>query len=189
MYSNISYGVEVCVSCSDTSLDRLQVVQNKLLKLLLRLDPYKSTNLLHSDLNILKVKYLYNTSLLLFMHANLQGDCPAVVKCYFVRRNSSYNKRQTGHLEYRRARLNLGISRVQYRAAEEWNLLRDVIKTIPCRKYFKRNFCKKKKKGYMNTMDIFFIILIWLGRCYSLRHESQNVISSSLQYKSHLSWQ
>ena len=159
VYSNISYGVEVCVSCSDTSLDRLQVVQNKLLKLLLRLAPYRSTNLLHNDLNILKVKYLYNTPLLLFMHANLQGDCPAAVKCCFVRRNSSYNKRQTGHLEYRRARLNLGISRVQYRAAEEWNLLRDVIKTIPCRKYFKRNFCKKKKKKKKGTWIqwIFFL--------------------------------
>ena len=35
VYSNISYGIEVYGSCSDTSLDRLQVIQNKLLKLLL----------------------------------------------------------------------------------------------------------------------------------------------------------
>ena len=128
VYSNISYGIEVYGSCSDTSLERLQVIQNKLLKLLLRLDPYTSTNLLHSELNILKVKDLCNTSLLLFVHANLQGDCPAAVKNYFVRRNSVYNTRQTGHLEYRRARLDLGTSRVQYHAAELWNLLSDVIK-------------------------------------------------------------
>ena len=63
----------------------VQVIQNKLLKLLLRLDPYTSTNMLHSGLNILKVKDLYDTSLLLFVHANLQGDCPAAVKNYFVR--------------------------------------------------------------------------------------------------------
>ena len=86
-----------------------------------RLDPYTSTNLLHSELNILKVKDLYNTSLLLFVLANLQGDCPADVKNYFVRRNSAYNTRQTGHLEHRRARLDLGTSRVQYHAAELWN--------------------------------------------------------------------
>ena len=47
VYSNISYGNEVYGSCSDTSLDRDQVMQNKLLKLLLRLYPYTSTNLLH----------------------------------------------------------------------------------------------------------------------------------------------
>ena len=40
VYSNISYGIEVYGSCSDTSLERLQVIHNKLLKLLLRLDPY-----------------------------------------------------------------------------------------------------------------------------------------------------
>ena len=34
VYSNISYGIEVYGSCSDTSLDRLQDIQNKLLKLL-----------------------------------------------------------------------------------------------------------------------------------------------------------
>ena len=74
--------------------------------------------MLHNELNILKVKDLHNTSLLLFLHANIQVDCPAAMKKYFVRRNNVYNTRQTGHLEYRRARLDLGTSRVQYDAAE-----------------------------------------------------------------------
>ena len=148
VYSNISYGIEVYGSCSDTSLERLQVIQNKLLKLQLRLDPYTNTNLLHSELNILKVKDLYNTSLLLFVHANLQGDCPAAVKNYFVRRNIVYNTRQAGHLEYRRARLDLGTSRVPFHAVELWNLSSDVIKKIPCRKCFKRNLCEKPVQGY-----------------------------------------
>ena len=94
VYSNISYGIEVYVSCSDTSLDRLQVIQNKLLKLLLRLDPSTSTNLLLSELNILKVKDLYNA----------------------------------GQLDYRRARLDLGTSKVQYHAAKLWNLSSDAVK-------------------------------------------------------------
>ena len=78
MYSNISYGVEIYDSCSYTSLDRLQVMKNKLLKLLLRLDPYTSTNLLHSDLNILKVKDLYNTSVTVFNFAFcfIISSCP-----------------------------------------------------------------------------------------------------------------
>ena len=82
------------------------------------------------------------------MHANLQGDCPAAVKNYFMRRNSRYNTRQTGHLNHRRARLDLGTSRVQYHAAELWNLLNDVIKNIPCRKHFKRSLCEKIVQGY-----------------------------------------
>ena len=159
VYSNISYGIEVDGSCSDISLERLQVIQNKLLKLLLRLDPYTSTNLLHSELNILKVKDLYNTSLLLFVHANLQGDCPAAVKNYFW--EEIYNTRQTGHLEYRRARLDLGTSRLQYHAAELWNLLSDVIKHIPCRKYFRRNLCEKLVQGYSE-----YFLQFSQGRCH-----------------------
>ena len=130
MYSDICYGIEVYGLCSDTSLERLQVIQNKLLKLLLRLDPYTSTNLLHSELNILEVKDLYDTSLLLFVYANLQGDCPAALKDYFVTRNSAYNTRQMGHLEYRRAQMDLGTSGVQYHAAELLNLVSKCHKKI-----------------------------------------------------------
>ena len=50
--------------------------------------------------------------------------------------------------EYRRARLDLGTSRMQYHAAELWNLLSDVVKNSPCRKYFKRNLCEKLVEGY-----------------------------------------
>ena len=82
------------------------------------------------------------------MHANLHGDCPAAVKNYLLGRKSAYNTRQTGHLEYRRARLDLATSRVQYHAAEQWNLLSDVIKKIPCIKYFKRKLCEKFVQGY-----------------------------------------
>ena len=35
---------------------------------------------LNHDSEFKEVKDLYNTSLLLFVHANLQGDCPAAVK-------------------------------------------------------------------------------------------------------------
>ena len=58
------------------------IIHNRLLKLLLRLDPYTNTNLLHNELDTLKVSDPYNISLLLFVHANLQGDCPAAVKNY-----------------------------------------------------------------------------------------------------------
>ena len=149
VYSNISYGIEVYGSCSDTSLDRLQVIQNKLSKLLLRLDPYTSTNFLYSELNILKVRDLYNTSLLLFVHANLKGNCPTAVKNYFVRKNSTYNTRQTGHLEYRRARLDLGTSGVQY-AAELWNLLNDVIKIFHLENISNVVFVKKLYRDTYN---------------------------------------
>ena len=117
---------------------------------------------MHSELNILKVKDLYNTSLLLFVHANLQGDGPAAVKNYIVRRNSAYNTRQMGHLEYRRARLDLGTSRAQYHAFELWNLLSDVIKIFHVENISNVVFLKIL---YRDTMDNFYNFDL-IGRCH-----------------------
>ena len=121
---------------------------------MLRLDPYTSTNLLQRELNILKVKDLLNTSLLLFVHANLHGDCPAAVKNYLLGRKSAYNTRQTGHLEYRRARLDLATRRVQYHAAEQWNLLSDVIKKFHVLNISNVNYVKNLYKDTVNNFTI-----------------------------------
>ena len=53
--SRITYGIEAYGSCSTSYLNKLQTVQNKVLKLLTR-KPYRfSTNDLHKELNILKM--------------------------------------------------------------------------------------------------------------------------------------
>ena len=54
VYSRINYGVEVYSLCSNKLMDKVQVVQNKLLKLLLRRHPRSSTNELHNDLGYFK---------------------------------------------------------------------------------------------------------------------------------------
>ena len=74
VYSRISYGIEVYGSCAKTSLERVQILQNKLLKLLLRLHPLTSTNSLHNNMKILKIKDVYGLSLCVFVYRNLQGD-------------------------------------------------------------------------------------------------------------------
>ena len=56
IYSRINYGIEVYGSCADEHLSKLQVMQNKLLKLLLKLDYHTSTNLLHFYMALLKLQ-------------------------------------------------------------------------------------------------------------------------------------
>ena len=84
------------------------------------------------------------------------------MKNYFVRRNSAYNTRQTGHLEYRRARLDLGTSRVQYHAAELWNLSSDVIKIFHVENIFNVVFVTKL---YLDTMDNLYNFNL-IGGCH-----------------------
>ena len=59
IYSRINYWIEVYGSCADEHLSKLQVMQNKLLKLLLKLDYRTSTSLLHYNMTILKCRYSY----------------------------------------------------------------------------------------------------------------------------------
>ena len=57
-YSRIQYGIEVYSSYSETHINRLRVIQNKLLKLILKLATLVATNILHKEINVLKVTHI-----------------------------------------------------------------------------------------------------------------------------------
>ena len=59
IYSKAKYGVEVCGNTSARNISRIQVIQNKFLKLILSWDWQTPTNFLHSDLKIPKVEDIY----------------------------------------------------------------------------------------------------------------------------------
>ena len=73
IYSRIQYGIEVYSSCSETHTNRLQVTQNKLLKLILKLDRLTVTNLLHKEINVLKVTHIGESSVLGFVNKVVRG--------------------------------------------------------------------------------------------------------------------
>ena len=59
VYSRIKYGIEVWGMTSGTNMGQVQILQNRLLKVLLR-KPYRySTDKLHNELNILKVNDIF----------------------------------------------------------------------------------------------------------------------------------
>ena len=55
IYSRISYGIEVYGNCSQQNIQKIQTIQNKLLKLLLSKDRMTSTNELHKHMNIQRI--------------------------------------------------------------------------------------------------------------------------------------
>ena len=85
-----------------------------------------------------------------------------------LRRNSAYNTRQTGHLEYRRARLDLRTRRVQYHVAE---LLSDVMKIFHVENISNVVFVKKLYRDAIDNFYNFDLIRI----CHQSQ-ESQTVI-------------
>ena len=65
--SKIWYGIEINGSLSETLSNSPQIVSNKLLKILFNMRHFHSTNQLHKELDILKVKYVYKSHLLNFV--------------------------------------------------------------------------------------------------------------------------
>ena len=65
--SRISYGSEVYGHCANEYLCKLQTLQNKLLKLMLKLNRRTSTNQLHRDLSLLKVSDIHAINVLCFV--------------------------------------------------------------------------------------------------------------------------
>ena len=99
VYSKIKYAIEVYGNCSSTNLNKIQILQNKLMKMLLKLDRRTSTNYLHKMLNICKVNDIYVCCLSNFINDVLCGNCPDVFKNYFAFRRNVYDVRRKGQVK------------------------------------------------------------------------------------------
>ena len=98
IYSKIKYGMEVYGSCSSTNIGKIQTMQNKLMKLLLRLRRMTPANELHMHLNKLKVSDIYKSNVLSFVNEIVSGRSPDISKNYFILKNNQYDMRRKGQL-------------------------------------------------------------------------------------------
>ena len=107
IYSRIAYGLEIYGNCSQHNLQKIQIIQSKLLKLLLSKDPRTSTNELHKYMNILKVKDIQTVNIIYFVRNCLTQNCPDLFFDYYTNRISPYAIRNMG-LNVIRSRTQLG---------------------------------------------------------------------------------
>ena len=84
IYSRINYGIEVYGSCADEHLSKLQGIQKKLLKLLLKLDYRTSTSPLHYNMTFLKIADIHTVNILSFVNECIAGRNPDIFKNYFT---------------------------------------------------------------------------------------------------------
>ena len=83
VYSRIRYGIEVWGMASGANISRVQILQNRLLKVLSR-KPYRySTDKLHNDHNILKIHDIFTQEIASFLHNYRNGKLPEVFDEYF----------------------------------------------------------------------------------------------------------
>jgi hypothetical protein len=147
IYPHIKYGIEVYGNCTMKSIDKLQIIQNKLMKVLLNI-PYRySTNLLHKKLNILKVKDIYTSSLDMLVYDCLHCRCPPLLNNLFSRVQSQINTRQNTNLFIEKSRTELGKKRISVTGATRWNNIEKEVRILE-RNHFKNTVRNSLISGY-----------------------------------------
>ena len=120
IYSRIKYGIEVYGNCAQTSLHKIQILQNKLLKMIHSLNPRTGTNELHSMLKILKVKDLQSTNIICFVNNCLSRRYSKLFHRYYLDRITPYLTRNRGLL-IPKHRTTIGSLSLKIKGAKMWN--------------------------------------------------------------------
>ena len=121
IYSKIKYGLEVYGNTSSRNISKLQVMQNKLLKYVMRFDIRTGTNLLHTTLDIMKVEDIHKNNVLTFVNMCLMGKCPEIFNQYYRVKTTPYETRQEGSLDMPSHRIEYGARSVKVVGVKLWN--------------------------------------------------------------------
>ena len=121
IYSRIKYGIELYGSNSASNMNKVQVIQNKLLKMVLKLDRLMPTNDLHKNIKILKIVDIHKCNTLGLVKEMVSDRCPAIFRNYFEMKGNSYDLRTRGQLTIPLTRLTLGQHVVRVKGASLWN--------------------------------------------------------------------
>ena len=150
IYSRIIYGKEVYGACSYTLSNKIQTIQNKLLKFFLNLDPRHPTDILHANLKILKVSDMYVINILNFVKKNyVSGKCPQIFQNYYVQQLHRYEVRDR-KLQVPRSRTALGSLSLKIKGATLWNNMTQELKDKANNKNFKKILTKYYCSRYNN---------------------------------------
>ena len=146
IYSKIQYGIEVYGRASKTNLQKVQVQQNRALKILYNKDFLTPTSELHRDIGILKVSDIYKLGISKFVYKHKNSLLPSKIFDNLYQQNDTihrYNTRQAGNIHVSNPYNKLGETTIKHQGTTLWNLLPQDIKTAQTIKSF-----SKKVKSY-----------------------------------------
>ena len=91
IYSRIKYGIIVYGFTSKNNLNKVQVLQNQLMKVLTLRDYRFSTNDLHTKHKILKVKDIFLQEKISFVHNYVNNKLPPMFNDYYITFSQIHN--------------------------------------------------------------------------------------------------
>ena len=151
IHSRVKYAIEVYGTASQSRINKLQILQNKLMKLLTRKDRLYSTNALHTDLNILKVKDIHETAVLQFVYSCIkETPIGPFVEYFKLRRDEhNYDLRNNDNISTRTIHINMGKGTTHYTGATLWKKLPSEITEVDQANMFKRELLAFYQSKYI----------------------------------------
>ena len=134
-------------------MNRIQTLQNRLLKLLLYKNFYFSTNKLHNELSILKYSDLISQETLSFVYKYIQGKLPSVFNNYFTHRHElseMIEENRKRRFIYPSFKTDIGKSTIKYVGSKLFNEKAPLLKLNVTIQTFRNHV----KKMYMTYPDI-----------------------------------
>ena len=121
------------------------------MKLLTRKDRLYSTNALHTDLNILKVKDIHETAVLQFVYSCIKETPIEPFVEYFKLRGDehNYDLRNNDNISTRTIHINMGKGTTHYTGATLWNKLPSEITEIDQANMFKKELLAFYQSKYL----------------------------------------
>ena len=124
-YCNIIWG-----NACKTHLTRIHVLQKRALKIMLRVQPRTSSDLVYSESKALTVSEIFNVQCLIFMYKYVKNMLPEIYQDFFVYKSiiSQRSTRNTDMFYLPNSRLSSSSSTLFHRGARLWNDLPDNIR-------------------------------------------------------------
>ena len=140
IYSRIKYGISVYGQIGLTKINKIQVLQNKLLKVLAHKKFRYSTNKLHDDFGILKVMDIANQEILTFVYKYFNNNLPSVFQDYFTlfgNENGTVTRNTNFNIRFIERHSMYGEKSVKVVGAKLWNNLHNDVRLATSIKLFK----------------------------------------------------
>ena len=155
IYSRIKYGITTYGNDGSHKLNKIQVLQNQLLKVLLKKDYRSPTDELHKSMDILKVNDIAEQEIVTFVHNYFRNKLPPVFNDYYeTLANRHHRNTRNGHnlLHIPGHHRDIAASSIKIAGAKVWNYLNNNLKNIPKVKSFRVQFKKLKISTYSITL-------------------------------------
>ena len=148
--SKIQYGIELYGRANPTLLNKIQIRQNRALKVLYNKDFLTPTNVLHSNFQILKVDDQYKLNVLKFVYKQQNNLLPEIFGNQFVHNHNihCHNTRQSKKLHLYQHHTTHGTNKISYQGPKLWNSIPTEIQGSSSLKVFSKNVKNLVLKSY-----------------------------------------